>query len=166
MSETTMKKTIKKRKSRLNLVDVILIVLVVLALGIFFSYLFFIAGDNIKDVQLSYQIEVEDVGSQLCTDKLNGDKLYTQSGICLGKVSECSEVMTKYNTITHEDDTYYKQTVHYVVVTVIGDAVQHEGEYRIGGYLLEEGMAVQLTSEDFFIDGICTAITEVNNEST
>ena len=105
------------------------------------------------------------MGQQLRTDKLIGDELYTQSGICLGNVSECSDVMTKYNTITHEDDTYYKQTVHYVVVTVIGDAVQKEGEYRIGGYLLEEGTHLQLTSEDFSIDGVCTAITEVNNES-
>ncbi|MBE6672103.1 MAG: DUF4330 family protein [Ruminococcaceae bacterium] len=161
MSEAAVKKLSKKRKSRLNLIDVVLIVLVVLALGIFLSYRFFIAGDNVHEVQLNYQIEVEGVGENLNTERLVGDLLYTNSGICLGKVAKCSEVMTKTNTVTSADNTVYKQTVRYVVVTLSADAIRNQKDYRIDGVLIEEGMRMTLSSNDFCVDGVCTEITEV-----
>ena len=161
MNEATEKKLIQKRKRKLNLIDVILIVLVVLILGIFLSYRFFIAGDNVQEVRLSYRIEVEGVGEQLQTDKLLGDLLYTDSGICLGKVAQCSEIMTKTHIVTTAEDTYSKQTTHYVVVTVTCDAVRNKESYRISGYLLETGAQLELTSNDFYVKGTCIDMAEV-----
>lgn len=161
MNEAAVKKLSKKRKRKLNLIDVLLIALVVLALGIFLSYRFLIAGDNVQDKKLCYQIEVENVGQSLKTDKLVGDLLYNESGICLGEVSQCSAVMTRANTVTDAEETYSKETVCYFVVTVVCDAVEYQDEYRLNGYLLEEGMELVLSSDDFVISGVCTEITEV-----
>ena len=162
MSELHNKKNSLKRKSKLNLIDVFLIALVVLAVGIFLSYRFFIAGDETQNVRLSYNIEVEDVGTQLCTEKLIGDELYTDKGIYLGKVSDCSEVMTKTHMVTSGEDAVFKDTVNFITVTVTCDAILTEdGRYIVNGVLLSLEKNYVLASEDFYLEGTCTEITEV-----
>lgn len=162
MSELHNKKNSLKRKSRLNLIDVLLIALVVLAVGIFLSYRFFMAGDNTKVTQITYTVQIEDVGRHLNTEKLIGEELYTESGVCLGKVSQSSDVQTKIDTVSSSEGVVSKQTVYYITVTVSCDAIRMEdNSYRVNGYSLKLGKTLELTSANFELDGICTEVTEV-----
>ncbi len=159
MSDTKPK---AKRKNILNLIDVFLVILIVLALAGFISYRFILADNTAADVELTYTVHVRNVSEDLNTTKLENDLLYNKQGVLMGTVVECSEIRRAEHTIESEDAAYV-QTTAYFTVTIKTNAVRmKDGSYRVNGLKLSKGDALTLTSTDFLVVGDCIEITEVS----
>ena len=158
MSDRTVK---AKRKNILNLIDVFLIVLIVVALAAFISYRFILADNTVADVKLQYDIEVRNVSERLNTEKLMGDTLYDRAGVCMGTVSAIGNIQRADHSLTNAGVTYVQTTASFTV-TVTCDAIRmKDGSYRVEGIVLKKGDALSLLSEDFFISGDCVRVSEV-----
>lgn len=158
MSDRTVK---AKRKNILNLIDVFLIVLIVVALAAFISYRFIVADNTVADVKLRYDIEVRNVSERLNTEKLMGDLLYDHNGICMGTVSAIGDIQRTEHSLTNAGVTYVQTTASFTV-TVTCDAIRmKDGSYRVQGIALKVGDALSLISEDFSVSGDCVRVAEV-----
>ena len=152
---------ISKKRNKLNLIDVLLIVFLVLIIGTFLAYRFYIAGDVGGTVYLQYSIEVPEVGEHINTEKLVGDALYLDGGM-MGTVIGCSKVKTRNNLLVVGEIEYSQETVRYITVTVECEAKRMKnGGYHIQDNILSVGDDVLLNSNDFTLKGTCVQITEV-----
>lgn len=157
----TKRDTVIKKRNRLNLIDVLLIVFLVMIIGIFLAYRFYIAGDMGDTVYLQYSIEVPDVGEHINTEKLVGDTLYADDS-AMGNVIGCSKVKTKNTYVMMDELVCSQKNVKYITVTVECEATRMKnGSYHIEDNYLTVGDKVVLTSNDFMIAGTCVQITEV-----
>ena len=165
MNEEIVKRPVQKRKRMLNLIDVLLIVLVVAALGVFLSYRFFLAGDTVQTVTLQYSIEFNCVSAQVESQGLLSDELYDGEGVCYGTVSKCSETETRKHMLSAGAELEQAQSVYCMTATVQCEAIRtKDGKYLIGGKELSVGDQLSLHSNDFVVNGACTEIAEVPNE--
>ena len=151
-----------KRRNRLNLIDVFLIVFLVLIIGAFLAYRFFIAGDAGQTVYLEYSIEIPEVGENINTAKLVGDVLYGVDDSTMGTVIGCSAVQTKHTYVMVDEIVLSQENIRYITVTVECEAIRMKnGSYRIEESFMSVGDDLTLYSDDFMIEGTCVRITEV-----
>lgn len=151
-----------KRKNLLNLIDVFLVILIVLALAGFISYRFILADNTAANVELEYKINVRNVSEDLNTSKLLNDPLYNKQGVLMGTVSECGQIQCTEHSIEGENATYVQTTAHFTVTVRTKAVRMKDGSYRVNGLKLFKGDMLTLTSTDFTVVGDCIEISEVS----
>jgi len=162
VSEEIVKPKKTRKRGGLNLIDVMLTVLLILIIGAFLAYRFFVLGEATKDVYLEYSVEILDVGENMNSTRLLGQELYTEDNVKMGTVVGCSDVSTKKRSVIVEDRVGKDEEVYYITVTIGTKAVRmKDGSYRVDGMTLTTDSVLDLLSNEFALCGTCIRVSEV-----
>ena len=163
MSDKNVVQAPSNKKSSLNLIDVLLIILIVLPLGLFIAAQVVNNGNEIAQVRLEYSLDVYGVNEDVNISALASDKLFSSDDYQMGTVVGCSKVRSEQRIVTMADAVVLQETVYCFTVTVSCDAVRmKDGSYKIDGKkLLNEGDVWKLYSDDFVLEGTVVRLAEV-----
>ena len=163
MNEKNTMKSAQVKKSALNLIDVMLVVLIVLPLGLLIAFQVVSRSNEVTTVRLEYSLDVYGVSENVDTSKLASDILYTADDCKMGTVVGCGKVRSEQRTVTMEDSVVVQETLHCFTVTVACDAVRlKDGSYRIADrVIINEGDVLRLYSNDFVLEGSLVRMSEV-----
>ena len=89
MNEKNTMKSSQVKKSALNVIDVMLVVLIVLPLGLLIAFQVVSRSNEVTTVRLEYSLDVYGVSENVDTSKLASDILYT--------ADDCTSVSVYYS---------------------------------------------------------------------
>ena len=160
--------TNKDKKSRFNVVDLLIIIVVLLALSIF-AYFIFLGGSaerGNEKTEIEYTIRIYNLRTELSDKVKEGDEVIdAQRFYSIGKVKSvrCEKSNAATGKIVNGKLDYKPSNDHVdMYITIRASAKKTQNGYTIGGYSLCTGKNVCIRTPGFTSGtGYCVGISEV-----
>lgn len=168
-----MEQSKKKRKHRLNIVDILL--LLCLCAVALCGVLFYLQQNKGLDAypELVWQVTLKDVPNDCVYELTEGDAVYDDlSGVCIGTVISATKTPTILSFAQADNDGYVyaektSDDTHTLVIQIAASATKNKNHYyQIGDYTISIGKHVSLRIDSFYSDGICSGLTPGKAEVT
>ncbi len=151
-----------RKRSKLNIVDVIVLLAIVLAIGYAVFVVVSSMGDAGDTVNVRYVVRVDNVKGEVTVALKEGDKVYSEDGVLLGEVAYCEVAPEKLEGIGEYGNTVYTETDNRtLLVTVDVTATARETGYTVHDIPIAQGRSYKLRSPTLYMEGECISAKTV-----
>lgn len=151
-----------KKRSKFNIVDIIVVLAIVLAIGYAVFVVASSMGDGGDTVKVRYVVRVEDVKSEVTVSLKEGDKVYSEDGVLLGEVAYCEVTPARLEGVGEYGNLVYTETENKtLLVTIDTTAVARATGYSVYDIPIAQGQTYKLRAPSLYMEGECISAKTV-----
>ena len=154
------------KKARFNIIDLVVILVAVIAIG-YAAYAVVVSlGDTGETVNVEYVIESEVIRKDVVMTLSEGDAVYAEDGTYMGKVKYCEVVPAKMEGVDAEGKTVLTDTEDYtLLLTVDVSTTSKKSGYAVGDMTIACGERYSLRCPSLAFEGACVSVKALNTKN-
>ncbi len=152
------------KKGKFNIIDLIVILVVVIAVGYVVYAIAGNIGDGGETVNIQYVIESDVIQSDVVMSLSEGDAVYAEDGTYMGKIKYCEVIPASMEGVDSEGKVVLTETDDYtLLITVDVGAVSKKIGYTVGDCKIACGESYTLRCPSLAFEGECVSVKTVNS---
>lgn len=152
----------EKSRRKLNIVDLVVIAVVIIALGYAVYAIVSDMEENSGVAQIQYVVEVAEIRSELADNISEGDAVYNSDGDLMGTVSSVSVSQAYHEGADKNGNAVYSRIDGYnaLYITVDCTAGVRNAGYEVSGEYIAAGNSYSLRAPNLYFEGECVSVKD------
>ena len=154
------------RKAKFNIIDLIVILVAVIAVGYGAYAVAASLGNSGETVSVEYVIESGVIRKDVVMNLSEGDAVYAEDGTYMGKVKFCEVVPAAMEGVDADGNAVITETEDYtILLTVEVSAVSKKNGYTVGDFTVACGEQYSLRCPSLAFEGVCVSVKALNTKA-